>query len=472
LIDAFDQLLHEAGPICAQRRGDDRLRSHLLSGLVCLGQHTLTGLLCTAGRPFHDWTADYRLYAGDRVEAQPLFEAVRRGIEAQLPPHQPLVIALDDSLLRKRGHKIPGTAWRRDPLGAPFGVSFVWAQRVLQMSAVLPEGSEGAARTLPIDFVQAPSAPRPRKTAPPEQWAAYQQQQRQLNLNMQAAERLKQLQIRRQQQGPVQPPWVVIDGRFTNATFLKQSPTDVVLIGRVRGDACFHEAIEPRATAGGRPRYYGPRLPTPEQLRQDDTVPWQSVSAFAAGQRHDFRIKTLDQVRWRCTGARRALRVIVIAPLGYRLHQAGRILYRKPAYLVCTDPSLPLEKVLQAYLWRWGIEVNFRDQKTLLGVGQARVRNPRAVELVPAVAVAAYAMLLLAASRLHTPLGLPTPKWRPVTSSAHATTSTLINHLRHELWADALRPGLCALMHPPTLYPKSHKPIPQLETAVLYALAG
>ncbi|MCH8541897.1 MAG: hypothetical protein LAT58_14175, partial [Opitutales bacterium] len=49
--------------------------------------------------------------------------------------------------------------------------------------------------------------------------------------------------------------------------------------------------------------------------------------------------------------------------------------YTQPAYLICTDPELPIEELLQQYIWRWDIEVNHRDEKTILGVGQAQVRK-------------------------------------------------------------------------------------------------
>jgi hypothetical protein len=474
LINAFDQLLQQAGPVCAQQRGADRLRAHLFGQLVCLGEHTLSGLLCATGQQFQDWTAAYRFYARPRVDPRPLFDAVRRDIEAHLPPDEPLVVALDDSILRKCGRKTPGVAWRPDPLGAPFQINFVRAQRVLQLAAALPEATAGAARTIPIDFVQAPTASRPRKHAPPEAWEVFQHQQKQMNINRQAVARLNVLVEQRTQEKQTRPLWVAVDGRFTNKTFLKNIPAGTVVIGRIRGDACLHEAVDVCAqpATGGRPRRYGVLLATPEALRQNDQIPWQRVEAYAAGQPHAFKVKTLDAVRWRVTGAELALRVLVIAPLGYRLHKGGRMLYRKPAYLICTDPHLPIEKVLQAYIWRWGIEVNFRDEKTLLGVGQARVRNPHAVQNVPAVAVAAYAMLLTAAARAHGLVELPPPAWRRRSPSSRVTTATLVNQLRYELWADALKPGLCDFMTTPTADHKSQKPLPRLDTAVLYAIAG
>ncbi len=56
-----------------------------------------------------------------------------------------------------------------------------------------------------------------------------------------------------------------------------------------------------------------------------------------------------------------------------------------------------IEQVVQFYLWRWDIEVNHLDEKTTLGVGDAQVRTEKAVQEVTGLAVAAYAMLLVAA---------------------------------------------------------------------------
>ena len=79
----------------------------MLSALVCLGCHTVTGLLHTAGDSCYDWPAVYRLFSQARAEAQDLFGVVRRGVLEQLPPAARLVVALDDSLLPKRAPKLP-----------------------------------------------------------------------------------------------------------------------------------------------------------------------------------------------------------------------------------------------------------------------------------------------------------------------------------------------------------------------------
>ena len=69
----------------------------------------------------------------------------------------------------------------------------------------------------------------------------------------------------------------------------------------------YSTGIPPEVVAGanGKPPGYGAPAPTPDQLRQGDSVPWQNVAAFAAGKRHDFRVKTMDPVLWRKSGADR-----------------------------------------------------------------------------------------------------------------------------------------------------------------------
>jgi len=139
----------------------------------------------------------------------------------------------------------------------------------------------------------------------------------------------------------------------------------------------------------------------------------------------------------------KALRLVVVEPVPYRKTKRSKLQRREPAYLICTDPDLPLQELLQAYLWRWDIEVNFHDEKTILGVGQAQVRSESANQNAPALAVAAYAMLLLASVKTYGAEGKPdtfqSPLWYQRKPEQRATTNELINQLRYELWSDTLQ---------------------------------
>ncbi|MBF8265072.1 MAG: hypothetical protein HW384_936 [Dehalococcoidia bacterium] len=99
-----------------------------------------------------------------------------------------------------------------------------------------------------------------------------------------------------------------------------------------------------------------------------------------------------------------------------RYPEHARTNYRDPAYLLSTDLVASAAHLIQAYFDRWQIEVNHRDEKDLLGVGQAQVRSPQSVPRHPAFAVASYSLSLLAALRTFGPGRtsdyLDLPKWR------------------------------------------------------------
>jgi hypothetical protein len=236
--------------------------------------------------------------------------------------------------------------------------------------------------------------------------------------------------------------WVAVDGSYTNRTVLNHLPDRTTLIGRIRSDAkLYYPPVADHQTGAGRKRLYGLPAPTPEEVRTNESIAWQPVQAYASGKLHEFKVKVLKNLRWRGSG-KQALQLLIIAPLRYRLSQGTRLLYRDPAYLICTDPEIPPEKLLQAYLWRWGIETNFRDEKTLFGTGQAQVRNPASVRSVPQMMVASYSLLLLASIKLWGVKGRSQaenlPKWQDPNKKLRASTNDLIKQLRADLWADSI----------------------------------
>jgi hypothetical protein len=437
----------------------------------------VTGLLTTCGQEFRDWSAPYRLFSCGRLPLAEIFAVVRRGVLAELPPQVPLCVAVDDSLLRKTGLRIPGVAWRRDPLGPRFQTNFVRAQRVLQLSASVPL-SDRAYRTVPIAFLHAPTPVKPSRKASPEELQQYRQAARQARLPLLAAQQIGVLRqaLDAEPGGAQRQLQILVDGGYTNETVLKKLPPRTTLIGRLRKDAKLYFLPPPQAAPlqRGRPRRYGAPAPTPEQLRTDDSIPWASLEVSVSGAPHSMRIKYLRKILWRTAGLQHTLQLVVIAPLSYRLRQGSKLLYRQPAFLICTDPELDLRALVQGFVQRWGIEVNFREEKTLLGVGQAQVRHPDSVEAVPALQVASYAMLQLACLRTldgpSKPDLLPPPKWAAADAPPRFSTPRAINQLRAEAWSRAL--GLANISgfadySTPTTNPE--KFLADLGSAVFYA---
>lgn len=381
---------------------------------------------------------------------------------------------MDDSLLRKTGRKIYGSRFQRDPLSPPFHVNLARGLRVLQISAAVRQGAEGAARMIPVDFQHAALPAKPRKDAGAELQAAYQKERALKNINLVGRRRLAHLRQQMDQSGSHSRPLLAtIDGRFTNATVLRHIPERTSLIGRVRKDSAFYHPPE-QQPGRGRRRKYGRRAPTPQELLKDASHPSQTVQAHAAGKRYDFKVKTLGPVHTRMDRGAKALRLMVVEPVPYRLSRTSKLERREPAFLICTDPDLPLEQILQAYLWRWDIEVNFRDEKTILGVGQAQVRSEASNQNAPALAVAAYSMLLLASVKTYGAGGRPdtlkSPRWHKRKPQQRATTQELINQLRHEMWASSLSANFQPLSPQPDQNQNSPKSDHPLHSAIFLSI--
>jgi hypothetical protein len=440
-----------------------------VSALTCLGRHTVTGLLCASGQLHQDWSAAYRLFEQARMDFGQVWRTVRKETLAGIPSEQPLVAGLDDTLLPKSGRKVTGAGWRRDPLGPRFQTNLIWAQRILQTTLLLPEGPGPArARAIPVDLVHAPTPRRPRPQAPAEAWEQYRQAQSAQKLSVVGRERIHALRTALDQEGQQGRPLVfAVDGGYTNRTVFREVPAGVTLLGRVRKDAALFASPVPQAK--GRPRVYGTPLPTPEQMRQDPTLPWRTVSVYAAGKLQSMEVKVVQPVRWKGAG-NQDLQLVIVRPLAYRPCRGSRLLYRQPAYLLCTDPQLSLETLLQAFVWRWEVEVTFREEKTLLGMGQAQVRTEPAVATAPAFTAAMYAFLHLAAARVaSSQQPLARPRWQRPAPEARPTTGQLQGLLRADLWADTLGvtfEGFAAEPHP---HPKPLKITSSPAAAVCYA---
>ena len=95
----------------------------------------------------------------------------------------------------------------------------------------------------------------------------------------------------------------------------------------------------------------------------------------------------------------------------------------------------PAAILLQDYFDRWGIEVNHRDEKEILGVGEAQVWNEKSVTKVPALLVAMYSWLLLAGLICYGPTRTSKyallPKWRK--GAQRPSCLDLVTLLRRQL---------------------------------------
>jgi hypothetical protein len=414
LLTSYCQLLEKSWqPVFAQPRSHQRAVAHALAWPAVLGRRTLSRTVCALGRCEQDWSADYKLFSRSCWSSQALFDPVWSDY-LQRFRKGPVAVAFDDTSLAKTGKKIPGTQWLRDPLSPPFHVNLRYGQRFLQAGLLFPHHRQGDwdARSLPVRFAEAWVVKKPGKRATAQEKKAYRELKKTHNLSVQALAMMRQLREQLDKDGAVERPLLAVgDGSFCNRTIFKAQLDRTIQLARSRKDArlCF------AAPAGQRRRYQSTTF-TPEQIRQKKQPVWKRALVRFAGKRRWIRYKQIGGLLWRRGAGTRRLRLIVIAAQPYRLSKHSRLNYRRPGYLLATDTTGPVTPLIQAYFDRWQIEVNHRDEKTWLGVGQAQLRSPLSVPRHPAFAVACYSLLLLASLKAFGPGRttdyLALPSWR------------------------------------------------------------
>jgi hypothetical protein len=391
-----------------------------LGSLVCLGRRCLSRILWTWGGQNRGWSGEYFLHSRCRWQPQDLFTPILRRT-LQYCPGRLVGVAVDDTRLRKTGRCIRQAFYQRDPLSPPFHVNLVLGLRFLQASLLVPlhRFAPVGTRAIPIRFEEVSRVKKPGRRAKPEAWQEYQQAVKRHNLSQRFADTLPQL--RQDLDG---------DGSFCNRTCFRASRDRTELIARARKDAALCFAAPPASR-----RFYGAHKFTPEQVRQDETQPWKEAKIVYGGKRRRVRYKEVTRVHWQRGAGRIPLRLFVVAPTPYRKRKSSRLYYHRPAYLLTTDLKSPARQLLQIYFDRWQIQVNHRDEKDTLGVGQAQLWNVTSVPKQPVLSVAAYSALLLASLQAfgaeRGAAYAPLPKWRR--KAIRPSCLDLITLLRKEM---------------------------------------
>jgi hypothetical protein len=419
-------------PAFGQKRSQLRATAQVVGSLVSFGRRTLSRALWAQGRQQQDWSADYKLHARAEWRVADLFQPI---LERALPwcGGRYMNVALDDTRLHKTGRHIQTAFYQRDPLSPKFRFNLMLGLRFLHLALLLPlyRKQKASPRGLPVRFVEVPAVQRPRRQAPAEEWTAYRQTVKQHNLSTAAVETLQQLRQSLDAAGAAGKGLLAVgDNSFCNRTLFRGAFDRIEVLARARRDTklCRRAPAESRC-------FYDPSKFTPEQVRQDETLAWKKVRIFHGGQWRKVRYKEVRDVYWQTAAGQRPLRLFVVAPIPYPAPGRKRKYYRDPAYLLTTDLRGTAREILQPYFDRWQIEVNHRELKDTLGVGQAQLRSARSVPRQPALVVAGYSALLLAGliafgAQRHEHYQ-PLPKWRR--NASRPSCLDLITLLRKEM---------------------------------------
>lgn len=417
----------------AQNRSYLRAVAQALGTLTAIGRRTISRVIWAQGHQDREWSAEYKLHARSKWNPEALFQPVLESALAFCEGGY-VAVAVDDTRLHKTGRTIATAFYQRDPLSPKFRFNLMYGLRFLQMSLLLPlYGKQGDAspRGLPVRFEEVPALQRPRKKASAENWASYRAAVKKQNLSTRALETFRGLRVSLDAAGATQKTLLLVgDNSFCNRTLFSPELERTQLLARTRKDVKLC-----RRAPSGSARFYDTVKFTPEQVRQDESIPWQTATIFHGGQWREVRFKEVSPLYWQSGARQRPLRLLIVAPVPYQAPGRRRKYYRDPAFLLTTDLEANTSTLLQAYFDRWQIEVNHREEKDTLGIGQAQLRSKSSVPRQPAFAVAAYSALLMAGLLAFGP-GRGShysvlPKWRR--NAERPSCLDLVTSLRKEI---------------------------------------
>lgn len=292
----------------------------------------------------------------------------------------PLVLALDDTIERRRGVKIRARGIYRDPVRASHG-HFVKASGLRWLSLMLLTPIGWAQRTwaLPFLTVLCPSA---------RYYTGLGRAHRTL---LQRAAAMLHL-VRRWH--PTRVLVVVADSSFAALEFLGAVRPHAWVITRLRLDAALYAPAPVRRPGQpGRPRRKGARLPTLQRLLADPQTAWQTAT-LAHWYGHGSRaVEFVSHTAvWYHAGQ-------PVVPLRWVLVRDPRGQFRPQAFL-CTHPAADPAQILQWFVLRWQTEVTFEEARAHLGVETQRQWSDKAIARTTPLLLGLYALVTLLADRL------------------------------------------------------------------------
>ncbi len=382
LVPGFVQLLQPLASTMTAPTFDSLIT--VLTGWVFASRRTVTQMILAAGSSADKHYSSYhRVFSKARWSLDgvglALFDLI------QLFCGEVVMLALDDTLARKRGLKMFGCGMHYDPLLSSRGKTITnWGNSwvVLGVIVELPF-RPGHYFCLPILF--------------------------RLYLNKQRAQKHRRKYRKRSELAVAMLDvlckhrksrrfHVVADSAYGGKSVLCHLPENCDLTSRLVKDARLYDAPPQRkAGTNGRPRVRGAQLPTPQEML---TQRCRRVSLDIYGRTEKVRL--VDCEARMHAAPERPLRVVAVEAI-----KGGR--GQEAFYSTCHEATA--EQIIAWYASRWSIEVAFHDSKQHLGFEQPQGWSRKAVERTAPLAMLLYSLIILwfakQGHRLYKPLDCP-----------------------------------------------------------------
>lgn len=354
----------------------------LLTGaILSVGTRTVTAALRVV-----DMAEDTRFQRFHRVLNRAKWSSVKASRRLLLAlidafvPEGPLIMALDDTIERRRGAKIAARGIYRDPVNSTDkNLVKTSGLRWLCLMLVAPIPWAGRHWALPFCSILAPSK------------RYYLNRNRPVRTLLERA-RLTLYMVKRWL--PERQMVVVADSSFSALDFLNKVSREVCFVTRLKLNAGLYDPPPERVSSTlGRPRLKGARQPALREVLNNPATVWHCLTVAKWYSLTERAIEfTTGTALWYHGG-------MPLVPLRWVLVRdpKGKL---EPRAFLCTDRSATPEQILNWFVKRWQIEVTFEEARAHLGMETQRQWSARAIERTTPIILALYSMITLLAKEL------------------------------------------------------------------------
>lgn len=343
----------------------------LMSGwLLCVGKHTVTGVMRAAGVADADHSGYHRFFNRGVWSPEDVGLVVLSMALGLVGRTERVRLTLDDSLARHTGKRIAGAGMHLDPLlssGAKKFFHFGHNWVVLAVAVTMPWGKT---YSLPV----LARLHRSTKTAAKE-GVPY------LKKTQIASAMLRSLANSNKSRRFL----LFADNAYVNRTVVRALPDNVALVGRGLMSAALYKPAPSHQKCGrgrGRPRTKGDKLASPAKRTKRGR--WKSLKVKTYGRSATVRVQVFDAL-WYKVGHTKRMRFVLVRDW------PG---HKKDDVLVSTDVELSATQIIEGYCERWSIEETFGWVKSRLGFEHPHNRTAQAVERTAPMALWTYSIVV------------------------------------------------------------------------------
>jgi hypothetical protein len=397
---------------------------HICNGWVLSQRHRfITEVIFSGGNVgIGHWTRFHRFFSHAAWDLDTLNRCLAMLVARLLCPNGPLLLAVDDTLCRKRGLTIYGTGMHHDPLISSRAKPLVsWGHDwvVLSILIVHPFWAPTKVFALPIAarlYKNRQGLTKGKKkrtsansTTPCQRQAKKTKAPADHRTRPQLAVELITLVA---SWFPERDLLVSGDSAYGGKSVLSYLPANVHLISHVHCKGALYEPPPPRPdrTADGnkvrqgRPRKKGARLPGMIDWANDAQQPWTELTFNQFGLHATLQVKSQQALYYKAGGSRLLTIVLTRDQLGKRPDQM----------FYCTNLTWGVRQILATYAHRWAIECTFENCKQFLGLEDPANRVRLAVSRTAPLAFFLYSMIMVWFHNLgHQLLTFPERPWYP-----------------------------------------------------------